>query len=168
MDSSEVQQNICVEEFISWKMHIKTDFFKTSVKRIIIRLMKVKIPKIMCKTKNQFFFYRFTNNNDKRNFLLLRAISKGSSFKHRPIPLNWIKIIIILVYPVVGFLYNDYSFFLHVLESKTSKIHHRKKNKKWRLIAKLGTKYHTTGYNRFKVVHPTIILCFSVRKVINR
>lgn len=56
LDTSEAQQNICVEDFISWKIvHQDWFFFKTSVKRIIIRLMKVKIPKIMCKTKNQFF-----------------------------------------------------------------------------------------------------------------
>lgn len=107
--------------------------------------MKVKIPKIMCKTKNQIF-YRFTNSNDKRNCLLLRAISKDSIFKHRPISLNWIKIIIILVCPVSRtgldfFWYDDYRlFFLHVLESITSKIHHRKTNKTWHLIAKLGKK----------------------------
>lgn len=89
-------------------------FFKTSVKRIIIRLMKVKIPKIMCDKKS--IFYRFTNNNDKRKCLSLGAISKGSSFKHRSIPLHWIKIIIILVNPVsitgLDFFYNDYSFSL--------------------------------------------------------
>lgn len=156
LDTSEAQQNICVEDFISWKIvHQDWFFFKTSVKRIIIRLMKVKIPKIMCDTKN-LFFTDLQITMIKESVFPWEQRLKFSTLSH-PFKLNqnYNNLSQSCKYNRVGFFFIMTTVFLwHVIETKTSTTHHRKKNKRWCLIAKLGTKYHTTCYTDLRLYIP--------------